>query len=280
MKRIILFYILLILAGCSKQQQEEKHYMGALEDDPVKVARLTVYTSSIKYRKYPQHKGDTSSVPVDTVYIAPPPTIPGATVEIKMPPVANQGSEGSCVAFAVGYYQESVEYKNILSPEYLFDLTKSDPNTCSGSSVYNTYVFLQSYGTCTWQSLPYTAGGCSITPTDQQIAEAANYRISSYGVVPTTDTTAIKSLINANHPLVISFMVDSYFYNANSTFIWESYSSIIYGRHAVAICGYNDSKHAFKIINSWGTGWGDAGYTWIDYDFLKTVSPNAYIMTL
>ncbi|MBK8702502.1 MAG: hypothetical protein IPN33_02050 [Saprospiraceae bacterium] len=35
----------------------------------------------------------------------------------------------------------------------------------------------------------------------------------------------------------------------------------------MVIAGYNDSKNAFKVINSWGSNWGSQGYIWIDYDF-------------
>jgi hypothetical protein len=38
----------------------------------------------------------------------------------------------------------------------------------------------------------------------------------------------------------------------------------------MVIAGYDDSKGpngAFRIINSWGTGWGGSGYAWIDYNF-------------
>jgi C1A family cysteine protease len=74
--------------------------------------------------------------------------------------------------------------------------------------------------------------------------------------------------------------VDSYFYNAGPGFIWKSYSPTLLGQHAVAICGYDDAKHAYKVVNSWGTGWGDAGYSWIDYDFLPTVSGAALALML
>jgi C1A family cysteine protease len=49
--------------------------------------------------------------------------------------------------------------------------------------------------------------------------------------------------------------------------------------HAVVAVGYDDNlqitntvssnttKGAFLIRNSWGTGWGDAGYGWMPYDY-------------
>src|SRR5690625_7623232 len=40
--------------------------------------------------------------------------------------------------------------------------------------------------------------------------------------------------------------------------------------HAMTIIGYDDSKGsggAFRVVNSWGSDWGDKGYIWIDYQF-------------
>ena len=229
-------------------------------------------------------------VTINTTVITTPPT-PASGYQLIMPPVITQGSEGSCVSFAVGYYTRSAEQynntsspgysysSNIFSPEYLFDLTKSDSTSCSGSSVLNTYNFLQANGICTWQTVPYSSSnGCTLSPTASQTSEAANFKISSYSYVTTADLAAMKQMLNLKHPLVVSFMVDSYFYNAGPGFIWKSTSGIYYGRHAVAICGYDDTKHAYKVINSWGIGWGDYGYSWIDYDYLPVLCSYSYVM--
>ena len=39
------------------------------------------------------------------------------------------------------------------------------------------------------------------------------------------------------------------------------------GFHAMILSGYDDSKNAFKVINSWSSGWGEDGTIWVDYDF-------------
>ena len=35
--------------------------------------------------------------------------------------------------------------------------------------------------------------------------------------------------------------------------------------HAITIVGWDDSKKAYLIKNSWGTEWGEKGYMWIEY---------------
>lgn len=41
-----------------------------------------------------------------------------------------------------------------------------------------------------------------------------------------------------------------------------------YGGHALCLCGYDDSKGAFRIKNSWSTTWADKGYAWLSYDYV------------
>jgi hypothetical protein len=48
--------------------------------------------------------------------------------------------------------------------------------------------------------------------------------------------------------------------------------------HAMTVVGYDDQRQAFRIINSWGTLWGDKGFGWIDYDAFKATAEEAYII--
>lgn len=234
-------------------------------------------------------KSASITVAKNTVIVVtpPPPTVP-SSYSLVMPPVINQGSEGSCIAVATAYARSYEAYKrsgasaysqstNILSPEYLFNQTKSG-TSCSGSALLTTFNFLQTNGICTWASMPYSyTNGCSLMPTSQQTTQAANFRIASYSQISNSDITAIKSMLVQNRPLVSQYSVDNEFYSAGPGFIWKTFSGSI-GYHALVICGYDDSKNAFKVINQWGTSWGDAGYSWIDYNLLKTVSSNLLVM--
>jgi len=203
--------------------------------------------------------------------------------QLTMPPVMNQGTEGSCVAFAVVYAARSAEqfYRtnsssytpgiNMFSPEYIFNQVNWGGD-CSSSAVVPSLDLMKTQGVCTWQSMPYsTYNGCSLMPNTTQLNEAANYRISSYSTVVAMDETAIKSMIVSKHPVIATVNIDNQFYNATPGFIWNSWTNNS-GFHGITICGYDDTRHAYKAMNSWGTNWGDAGYIWIDYDFFPTVS--------
>jgi hypothetical protein len=235
----------------------------------------------------------TITVSKNTTITTLPSTSLSSSVFLNMPPVQNQGSEFSCVAFAVGYATRSVEqyYKtgstsfsfssNIFSPEFLYNQTKISADCGSGTSLMQALDFLKSTGICSWQSMPYSSSnGCSLLPTNSQLLEASNYKISSYSAIYKSDITAIKTSITNHHPVMFAAAIDNSFVNAQPGFIWKAYSGSASISHAMAICGYDDSKHAWKVMNSWGTSWADSGYSWIDYDFLpQTGSVWAFVMT-
>jgi hypothetical protein len=215
----------------------------------------------------------------DTTTTLPPTTLP-AKMDLITPPVGYQGGEGNCVPFAATYAARSVEqyYKtnatsfsystNIFSPEYVYNQTKFS-DCGSGTSVTTVLDFMKNNGACTWQYMPYDYNnGCSLLPNSSQTANASNYKIASYSWLYASDITAIKTMLVNKHAVIIGFNPDQSFVNAGPGFIWKAYTSGKMGGHAAAIVGYDDAKHAYKIMNSWGTSWGENGYSWIDYDFL------------
>ncbi len=296
-KLLIALSFILALASCTKEQAHRT--FGADEINETDLSKVPVLVSNIsQHRKVKTPRNppvDTVVItpPVDTVVtppvvVVPPVVLPGS-VSLAMPPVVNQGSEGSCVAMALAYARSYEAYyrsgatsystsSNILSPEYIFNQIKTT-TTCSGSALLTGLNFLKTNGVCTWASMPYTWTGCSLMPTAAQTAEAAGYRILGYASVYASDVTAIKTLLAAKRVLVCQVVPDNEFTNAGPGFVWRSFSSPV-GTHAVTVVGYDDAKNAFKIMNSWGTAWGDAGYGWIDYGFMKNVSSNLFVLNL
>lgn len=221
-----------------------------------------------------------ATVTINTTVVQPPST---SGVQITMPPVGNQGGEGACVAFAAGYAARSAEqyYRtgassysyatNIFSPEFLYNQIKFGTDCGSGTSTQTALDFIMAKGIPTFQSMPYSStNGCSLLPTATQSSEALNYKISSYSKIIYTDKAAIKAMVSQNHPVIVNVLADDSFINAKAGFVWKTYSGSGGLPHCIVICGYDDSKNAYKIMNSWGTTWGDAGYSWIDYDFFPT----------
>jgi hypothetical protein len=215
------------------------------------------------------------TVSINTIVTEPPRPTTGTMVK-PMPPVLDQGSEGSCIAFSVGYAARSVEYYNAtgtlttFSPEHLYNQVKFSEDCYVGAAMQPALEYIMNHGILPFASMPYSStNGCNLYPTALQATEALNYKIAGYYKMYTLDSAMIKGMIRMNKPVIISIAVDNSFINAGPGFIWKTLTSGFLG-HSVVICGYDDAKKAYKIMNSWGTGWGDAGYTYIDYDFFTT----------
>ena len=132
----------------------------------------------------------TVTVMINTIIVQPPSS---SGVQLIMPPIGNQGGEGSCVAFGIGYAARSAEqyYRtnagsysnttNVFSPEFLYNQVKFGSDCGSGTSMQTALDFIVAKGICSYQSMPYNStNGCSLLPTTTQSSEALNYKISSY----------------------------------------------------------------------------------------------------
>lgn len=213
-----------------------------------------------------------------------------SSLMLQTPPVMYQGGEGSCLAMALTvqrniemyYSTSSTSYStstNQMSPEFLYNFTKVSSGCGSGAAMGSSLEFLRTRGICKWATLPYDIyNGCDTTIiTSSMKSEALNYKLSKYNYILPADQAAIKTSLNNKHPLTFTFQMDYNFYNATPGYIWNSRGTLM-STHAVTIVGYDDTKRAYKVQNSWGTTWGEGGFTWIDYDFFPTVAGYCYSM--
>jgi hypothetical protein len=53
--------------------------------------------------------------------------------------------------------------------------------------------------------------------------------------------------------------------------IYKYVSGTYQGGHAILIVGFDDASQCFKVKNSWGTSWGEAGYFRIAYSEVTSV---------
>jgi len=213
-------------------------------------------------------------------------------VTLNCPPISDQGSEGSCVAWASTYYARSIEYfystgqqsynsSNVFSPEYVYNQTKV---SCQGgTSITACYELLKNQGVCLYSSMPGVDGDCDTQPDSTQRAEAANYKISAYSKIPFASRDQIKEALATNHPVVFSCVMDNLMINApnDSNWTWKSKYPTGSFPHTMTLVGYDDSKNAYKVINQWGIGWGHEGYSWIDYNYWDTgkiIGTSVYVM--
>lgn len=209
------------------------------------------------------------------------------------PPIGNQGSQGSCVAWSVGYYvktfQEAKEHgwdlsgaswvggyygyptvsyqDKIMSPAFIYNLINHGRD--KGSSYQDAMDLVCFIGACSWEKMPYDLSIYTAWPSEAAWTEAAFYRGNSSGfqymnVNTDSGLTNLKNWIASGNLATIS--VDADKYNVlTSADMWtlDNYNTED-TNHANTIVGYDDSINytengevhygAFKVANSWGVG--------------------------
>lgn len=61
--------------------------------------------------------------------------------------------------------------------------------------------------------------------------------------------------------------------------MWDLNNSNNIDQHAVVLTGYDDEKQAFRLLNSWGSNWGNNGYIWATYRKIeKVITSDTYIL--
>lgn len=209
----------------------------------------------------------------------------------KFPPMGNQGSYGTCVAWAAGYNAKTAingiennygpsqlaSASNQASPKDLFiSIADSDKNAdCKGTGFTQALQAMQDRGVASLAAVPYTdLGNCSQSNQDPSWAQdAANHKIKYWRKIDGSHS-AIKKNLSQNVPVVFGARLADNFMAHNTDDVITSATSYdnvgMHAYHAMVIAGYDDNKGpngAYRIINSWGTGWGSSGYAWIDYNF-------------
>jgi len=223
------------------------------------------------------------------------------------PPVKSQGSQGSCVSWAAGYYIKSYQEKleknwnfssldnlasHVMSPAFIYNYHHKGDSSCKnkGMTLYSAANILKEKGIAKWLEMPYDQKVCSVGPDDSVLEKAKANKIDSF---KRTHISNFKTFLASNIPILIGVDVYSNFqscfkhskcmkeYTAAGS-VLKSVQGSTNGGHAIVVVGYSDTKKAYKIINSWGTYWGDNGFLWISYQvfskILKRHGSTGYIL--
>jgi C1A family cysteine protease len=195
-------------------------------------------------------------------------------------PVRNQQSCGSCWAFATAAALESYILMTQNAPGGTLDLSEQlllscyNTDGCSGGSPSGASYYIQSVGLPAESCFPYKAFDAQDGTNSVLCSQActnwsnASYRILHYGSVSAT-VSAIKDALVNYGPLVTTFSVYADFFSYHGG-IYTYTTGTYQGGHAVLIVGYDDVNQCFIVKNSWGTGWGEAGYFRIAYNQMSS----------
>ena len=215
-----------------------------------------------------------------------------------LPPVDTQGSQGSCVAWAVGYYLKSYQENkennrtalaekslaaNICSPAFIYNMIHTQND--HGSYFSDAFQVLNDFGCASLADMPYDDSDYQTWPDESDYENAIPQRTQCsfgeyYYLSMDSDSALnqVKQLV-LNGKLVIFgiYVYNNYRYisSYDNTYTIADKTGTSLGGHAQTIVGFDDTKvtndgtGAFRVVNSWGTDWGDSGFYWISYEAIK-----------
>jgi len=183
-----------------------------------------------------------------------------------------------------------------LSPKFTYDIVNNGED--NGSWFDEAYDVELKHGAPTWDLFPYDTQCLNWPLTKSVYRNAINQRMNTYGAVGQLNSDGgienLKQMLVNGYVLNYATWVSSWQTMAikddtgtsddNSEVGKKVVSRVIgsSGPHGMTVVGYNDAiwtdvdndgnidpgeKGAFRIANSWGTGWSgsDNGYLWVSY---------------
>jgi C1A family cysteine protease len=190
--------------------------------------------------------------------------------EGKVTDVRDQGSCGSCWAFGtVGVMESAILIQSgqsvNLSEQFLVSCNRNGWGCDGGWWAHdyhiNTLGSQQSVpGAVLEADMPYTATNGTCRTISNHPYKLTNwYTIAGY-TVPSVDQ--IKNAISAYGPVAAAICTGPAFSNYRTgVFSTNEASTCPSGvNHAIVLTGWDDATQSWVLRNSWGAGWGEAGY--------------------
>jgi C1A family cysteine protease len=220
----------------------------------------------------------------DHLYAAPAPILAKLPAKIdlrsKCPPVYDQVQLGSCtgnaIAAAIQFGRMRQKLKPSFTPSRLFiyyneRVMEHTVATDSGAQIRDGIKTVVKQGACPESDWPYDINKFADKPPAKAYADAAKHKVSSYSrLVPTANQ--LKGCLASGFPFVFGFTVYESFESqevAKTGLVpMPAAKEKVLGGHAVLGVGYDEASQRFIVRNSWGKGWGQAGYFTMPYAYL------------
>ena len=212
-------------------------------------------------------------------------------------PIEDQKTIGSCTAHAgvglVEYFERRAFGKHLdASRLFLYKVTRNLLKWTgdTGAFLRSTMYALTLFGVPPEEYYPYNIADFDKEPSafcyafGQSYQAISYYRLDPPGTTRSNLLTQIKTYLANGLPSMFGFTVYSSISQANTNggkIPYPTRGERVEGGHAIDAVGYDDNLKikntnvggiettgALLIRNSWGTGWGSAGYGWLPYKYV------------
>jgi C1A family cysteine protease len=194
--------------------------------------------------------------------------------------VYDQGNAGTCWAHAgVEALEASVEILSDTFPYLAVQPILNATQDSGGGSAQLVFHELKNTGTSLLAQYPYIAPKLQPKPKD-----SLPYRAREWGYVTTANGQAtvaqIKTALLLAGPLYTTVYAATPAFFSNKGTVLAEKGPFPPIDHAVLIVGWDDSKKAWKIKNSWGTSWGNNGFGWVAYGHYHIGTGTTWVQAL
>jgi len=200
-------------------------------------------------------------------------------------PIRNQGSCGSCWAFAGVALLENLAIRAglmlsiDLSEQVMVSCVYKDRSSggCSGGWYWDVFDYTFKHGIFEENCFPYKArnGNCKDQCDEPEYLLRLSHFTPAHGLWEEDFTVADLKGALQDGPLSVAFYVPSSFFRYNGGIYDYQSGSMDFG-HGVLLVGYDDENKCFKAKNSWGKNWGEDGYFRIAYNDTQDIKFGCY----
>lgn len=198
--------------------------------------------------------------------------LPQQVMPVVLPPVLNQGAEGTCVGHAVAslltWAALRAGFKRYISPRDAYENTRlmMFGRPAEGADVRTAMHVAKRLGVCEERFRPYVAGS-PCDPLEGANDSRPDNKISAFARVDSTNTRAMREALCIHSPLVIAAPVRDGFVKPDGYHTAHFSGEDAGGLHAMLALGYSDARQAYWVQNSWGEEYADKGRVWVPYTY-------------
>jgi C1A family cysteine protease len=234
-----------------------------------------------------QHYGWVPDLPDhrDHLYAAPVMELKALPSKVDLRPscpneVYDQGQLGSCtanaIAGAIEFDQLKQKLPDVFTPSRLFiyyneRVIEGTVDSDSGAQIRDGIKSVAAQGGPHESLWPYVITKFEDKPSPPAFDDGLKHTTVLYQRL-VQNLNQMKGCLASGYPFVFGFTVYESFESAavasSGLVPMPSTNEQVLGGHAVLAVGYDDSIQRFIVRNSWGPGWGIAGYFTMPYGYL------------